>query len=117
MLREGLTHPCQDFNMKTEIVYAIDEDVNKVVCAQLFAGDQTGRYMTYFAYTLPEYRNGGIATTVFETVEKVVKHRKGIVLYTNSVDSNSTVQRVFQKTDREFISNRYAKFYVDPTQL
>ncbi len=117
MLREGLTHPCQDFNMKTEIVYALDVDAQKVVCAQLFAGDAMHRYMTYFAYTHPDYRNSGIATKVFETVENIVKHRKGVVLYTNSVDSNSSVQRVFEKTDRNFISNRYAKFYIDPTQL
>lgn len=117
MLRQGLSHPCQDFNMKTEIVYAIDTNLQKVVCAQLFGGDNTNRYMTYFAYTHPDYRNTGIATKVFETVEKVVKYRNGIVLYTNCVADNTSVQRVFEKTGREFISNRYAKFYNDVTQL
>lgn len=111
MLRQGLTHPCQEFGMLSEIVYAKDDDLDKVVCAQLFNYDKYDRYYTVYAYTHPEYRGLGLAVNVFKQVEDIVMKRGAAALYTNCDDDNEAIQTVFEKTGRQLYSKRFAKMY------
>jgi ribosomal protein S18 acetylase RimI-like enzyme len=118
MLRENLTHPCMDFTNSTEIVYAKDADTNKVVCAQLFVVDPIGRCFTLYAYTHPDYRGHGIAVKVFEHLERQLKGRPGtLVVYTNCVDENGAIKKVFEKTGREQYAIKFTKYYKDAEQL
>jgi GNAT superfamily N-acetyltransferase len=117
MLKEKLTHPCLDWGNQSEVVYAKDSETGKIVCAQLFDVDKLGRAFTKFAYTLPEYRGQGIATKVFEEVEKRLIARGVIVVYTSAVAENDKIHRVFEKTGRTTFASRAAKWYRGQEQL
>lgn len=118
MLRDNLAHPCFDWGNASEVVWALDTDTNKVVCAQVFAMDSYGRCFTHLAYTLPEYRGNNIAVKVFEHLEKTVKTRPQTVgVYTTCVDENGTVKQVFAKTGRDQYTAKFVKWYKDVEQL
>jgi GNAT superfamily N-acetyltransferase len=117
MLKEKLTHPCLDWGNHSEVVYAKDSETGKIVCAQLFSVDELGRAFTKFAYTDPAYRGKGIATQVFNEVEKRLLSRGVIVVYTSAVDDNGKIHKVFDKTGRVTFARRAAKWYRGQEQL
>lgn len=112
MLKEGLAHPCVEFNNVSEVVYAVDEDARIVVGAQVYNIDEYGRVFTHLAYVLPEYRGQGIAVKLFELLEANVRANKphAKIVFTSAMDDNASIKEVFKKTGRDHFTTKFVKW-------
>lgn len=109
MLVDKQTYPRLEFNNTSHVVYALDEDLNKVVGATVFymLDDLSGH--TCHTSVDAAYRGRGIASKMFAMVEDILRKKGAKSISTGAWIDNGEMKRVLEKTGRKVVVERGTK--------
>jgi ribosomal protein S18 acetylase RimI-like enzyme len=109
MLVDKQTYPRLEFNNNSQVVYAVDQDLGKVVGATVFymLEDLSGHTCHTSVHT--DYRGRGIASKMFAMVEDILRKKGAKSISTGAWMNNGEMKRVLEKTGRKVVVARGTK--------